>query len=121
MKFFSALFLFFGLTSFGAFAQESPIEELPTATIADDYYVTLDPEIPIQDFYRAEISHLGFTSQSEGQNLLNIYVNGNLIDATLNLAEGYAIIHIHTEFFPTESEVTHDQIQNYLDHLTKPE
>lgn len=110
-----------GMLNFSSYAQDVPVEDLPTATIADDYYVTIDPTIPIQDFYRADITHLGFTSQTEGQDLLNIYVNGNLIDAALNLEEGYAIIHIHTEFFPAGEEATHAQLQNYLNQLTKPE
>jgi hypothetical protein len=120
MKLFKLLVLAFGLTlSAGAIAQDVPVEDLPVATIDENYYVTL-PEMPVQEYYFVDISHLDFADEQEAVYLLTSYVTANLISNEIFYAEGYMVIRIHLEYIP-EEEVDLEQLQDYLNHLTKPE
>ena len=120
MKLFKLLVLAISLVlTTGTFAQDVPAEELPVATIDENYYVTL-PEMPVQEYYFVDISHLDFADEQEAIYLLTSYVTANLISNQIFYAEGYMVIRIHLEYIPDE-EVDLEQLQDYLNHLTKPE
>ena len=119
MKLFKILSLAIGLSAISTFAQDVDVDELPTAIIADDYIITLDSEVPIQDYYSADISHLDFASLEAGQKLLNIYCRGNLVSCELLFDEGKAIVHIYTEFLG--GDLDYERVQAYLGRLTKYE
>jgi hypothetical protein len=106
---------FFSLTSI---AQDVPVDELPVATIASNYYITL-PEIPVENYYYVDISHLVFENEAQAVYLLRAYCQGNLITCKVFYPEHYMIIRIHTEYLP-DGEVDRARLQTYLGHLPKP-
>jgi|TARA_R110000782_G_C14478452_1_gene375650 hypothetical protein len=94
-------------------------QDLPIATIDEKYYVTL-PNIPVQEYYYVDISHLDFEDKHESVYLLTSYVTANLISNQVFYEDGYMVIRIHLEHIPG-GEVSLIELQNYLNHLTKPE
>lgn len=117
MKLFKILVMALGLSAVNAHAQDVVIEDLPVATINTSFYVTL-PDIPVQEYYFVDISHMVFADEQEAIYLLTSYVTGNLITNEIHYADGYMIIHIHTEY--VEGEIELAQLQDYLNHLSKP-
>jgi hypothetical protein len=91
---------------------------LQTATIDANYHVTLDPDLPLADFYKVDISHLSFENEAEAIKLLGVYVSGNLVSNEVKYAEKYMLIKIHKSFVP---DATTAQMQEYLGQLSKPE
>lgn len=118
MKILKTLTIFAGLTAFGSFGQ-MPTEDLPSASINSDYYVTLDPASPLSSYYKVDISHLSFENAEAAKKTLGFYVTGNLITNEVHFAENYMIIQIHTEYLPEDTNL--EDVQDYLGHLTKPE
>ena len=104
-----------GITS--SFSQDAYLEDLPEATMANNYYITLPVDVPLTNYYKASITHMGFESQEAGEKLLNIYARGNLVSCDLNLEEGYIVIHVFTEFL--DESVTSEEINVYLTRLTQ--
>jgi len=120
MKLFKLLVFAIGLMlSTGSFSQDVLVEDLPVANIDENYYVTL-PEMPVQEYYFVDISHLDFTDEQEAIYLLTSYVTANLISNEVFYTDGYMVIRIHLEHIPGD-EVDLAQLQDYLNHLTKPE
>ena len=118
MTVFKYILLAIALSTSAAFAQEMATEDLPTATIDANYYVTLDNSQPLSEYYKVDISHLSFADEMQAKKLLGIYVTGNLITNEVNYSENQMIIHIHTEY---ATDPTVADIQEYLGTLTKPE
>jgi hypothetical protein len=120
MKLLKILTIALGLASVSSFAQEVVAEELPLATISSDYIITLDPDLPVQNYYKADISHLTFSDETEAKKLLAAYCTGNLISNEVFYSEGYMIIRIHTEYMG--GDLDYDKLHEYLhNYLTKPE
>lgn len=118
MKIFRTLLLVCLLTGGVSFAQDVALEELPSATLNTDFYLTLDPSVPISPYYKADISHLGFESEEEAIKVCRIYLTGNLISNEVHFSENYVLIHIHTEYL--NGDFDYAKVQNYLGQLTKP-
>lgn len=117
MRTFKILIMALGLSAVNSFAQDVAIEELPVATINTGYYITL-PEIPVQEYYFVDISHMVFADEQEAVYLLGAYCSGNLITNEVHYADHYMIIQIHTEY--VEGEIDRVQLQEYLGQLSKP-
>jgi len=106
-----------GLAAVNSHAQDIALEDLPVATINSSFYVTL-PEIPVAEYYYVDISHMVFADEQEAIYLLTSYVTANLITNEIHFADGYMIIHIHTEY--VDGEIDRAELQEYLNNLTKP-
>lgn len=119
MKLFRILAMALGFTSISSIAQDVPVEELPIATIASNYYITL-PEIPVENYYYIDISHMVFADEAEAVYLLSAYCQANLITCEVFYPEHYMIIHIHAEYMPGGVMMDRADLQDYLGHLPKP-
>ena len=117
MKLIKLLFVAIGFSSMGSFAQDLVIEELPIATINESFYVTI-PEIPLQEDYFIDISHMDFVDEADAIKKFGVFVTGNLVTPTVNFDEKYVILHIHTEYMGGDLDIA--KMQVYLDQLTKP-
>lgn len=117
MKLFKMLVMALGFTAASAFAQDVPVEDLPVATIDDNFYVTV-PDSPISDYYYIDISHLEFADEQEAIYLLGAYVTGNLITNEVFYADNYMIVNIHLEYVGDDFSTT--DLQSYLGELSKP-
>ena len=118
MKLIKSIFLTLALGAFAGFAQES-VDDMPVATIDEDYNVALDTSSPITAFYKADISHLGFTSEEEAETTFKYFLTANLVSTEVNYPENLVVIHIHIESLPADA--THEQLNTYLNQLIKPE
>jgi hypothetical protein len=118
MKFLKSLFLALALCTFGAIAQDVPLEDLPTANLNADFYLTLDSESPMSNYYFVDISHLDFANEAELIKQCNFYLTANLITTTPHYSENYLIVQIHTEYLG--GDATLEQVQTYLNQLSKP-
>lgn len=113
------LILTFGLATFGAFGQDVPLEELPTATLTTDFQLTLDPSVPVSEYYYVDISEMDFENEAEAIKKCRDYLSANLISNEVHYSENYLIVHIHTEYMG--GDLDYDKLQTYLNQLTKPE
>ena len=118
MKILKSLFLTLALTTFGVVAQDVPLEELPTATLNSDFYLILDTESPISNYYYVDISHLDFANEGDLMKQCGYYLTANLITTVANYDDQYLLVQIHTEYI--EDGASLEQIQTYLNQLTKP-
>lgn len=118
MKLLKIFALAVGLFATGAYAQDYVVEELPIATINEEFYVTL-PEITVEEHYYVDISHMDFEDEQEAIYLLTSYVTGNLVSNEVFYTENYMILRVHTEYMP-DGEIPREQLQEYLNNLTKP-
>jgi hypothetical protein len=112
------LFLFSFISTF-SFGQDIALEDLPNATINENYSITLSTSVPLTDYYKVDISHLDFTDAAEAQKTLTRFVTGNLITNQVFYEEHYMLIHIHTEYLGGNLDLV--KVQNYLTNsLPKP-
>lgn len=118
MKILKTLFLTLALCTFGAVAQDVPLEELPTATLNSDFYLTLDSEAPISNYYFVDISHLDFANEADLIKGCNYYLTANLITTIPHYSENYLLVQIHTEYLGEDASL--EQIQTYVNQLSKP-
>ncbi len=118
MKLLKLIVLALSLSVMNTYAQELVVEDLPVATINDNFYVTL-PEMDVMDDYYVDISGLTFADEDEAIYLLTSFVTGNLVTSTIHYSEGYMIVHIHKEYI--SGTIALSDMQYYLDHLSKPE
>ena len=100
-------------------ATPASAQEMPRAVINPEYLVSLPTDIPLQEYYFVDISHLDFADEQEAIYLLTSYVTANLISNEVFYSEGYMQIQLHLEYIP-ESDRTVAKMQNYLNCLTKP-
>lgn len=107
-----------GFLSFASFSQDLDLESLPTATLTEDFYLTLDPSVPVAEYYLVDISHMGFTTEAEAIKSCRNYLSGNLISNQVFFSENYLIVHIHTEYLG--GDLDYAKVQNYLNQLSKP-
>jgi len=117
MKHLKFLFLVLGLTTFGSFAQDVPVEDLPVATIDSHYLVTI-PATPLVEYYYIDISSMDFTDASEAETRIRETLEANLTSFEVNFSEGYAIMHVHIEYMGDDLDVP--KFQTYLGYLAKP-
>lgn len=117
MKLLKTFVLALGFISVGSFAQDIPVEGLPVATIDENYLVTV-PEIPIQEYYFINISHLSFASEAEATKLLEFYLTANVIQPIIHYSENYVVLHVLVEHLGGDTDF--NNLQFYLNHLTKP-
>lgn len=84
------------ITSF-SFSQtsEKPIE-YASATISASYCVVLDNTSEIKEFYAADASALGWTSEADAIKKCGFYTN-NLVTYQADYANGKILVHIHTD------------------------
>ncbi|NOQ73342.1 MAG: hypothetical protein GQ574_15155 [Crocinitomix sp.] len=118
MKILKSLFLTMAFSTFGLMAQDVPLEELPTATLNSDFFLTLDAESPVSNYYYVDISHLDFANEADLIKQCGYYLTANLITTVANYSDHYLVVQIHTEFL--EDDASLEQIQTYLNQLTKP-
>lgn len=71
-------------------------EGFASATITDEYCVSLDTDLPIAEFYEIDISHLELASETEALNKFG-YINNNLLTYTVNFAAEKAYLQIHLD------------------------
>lgn len=107
-----------GFMAFSTFGQDMPIEELPTATLTEDFYLTLDPSVPVSEYYYVDISEMNFVNEAEAIKKCRDYLSANLISNEVHYSENYIIVHIHTEYM--DGDLDYDKLQTYLNQLTKP-
>ncbi len=118
MKILKTLFLTIALSAFGLIAQDVPLEELPTATLNSNFYLTLDSETPVSNYYYVDISHLDFATEADLIKQCGYYLTANLITTVPHFTEQYLIVQIHTEYLGEEASLA--QVQTYLNQLSKP-
>lgn len=118
MKILKSLLLTLALSTFGLMAQDVPLEDLPTATLNSDFFLTLNSEAPVSNYYYVDISHLDFASEADLIKQCGYYLTANLITTVANYSENYLLVQIHTEFLAEGTSL--EQIQTYLNQLTKP-
>jgi hypothetical protein len=118
MRIFKTLFVALAFCSVSSFAQDVPVEELPTATLDENFYLTLDPTAPVSEYYFVDISHLDFASEDELTKKCGYYLTANLITPEVHYGDNYLVVRIHTEYL--SGEVAYEQVQTYLNQLTKP-
>lgn len=79
-------------------AQEMDADALPTGTLSNDFFLTLDPAVPVSPYYKVDISHMGFTNEADAVKQCRDYLTANLISNEVFYDEGYMIVRIHTEY-----------------------
>lgn len=118
MKILKTLFFALLFCASGSFAQDIPVDELPIATLDENFFLTLDPESPVSEYYYVDISHLGLTDEEAFQKQCKYFLTANLITPELHFSENYLIVRIHTEYLG--GDLDYDKVQTYLNQLTKP-
>ncbi len=119
MKILKTLFLSIAFISIKSMAQVMPTEGLPTATLDENFHLTLDLALPVADYYKVDISHLEFLNEEDAIKKCRVYLTGNLISNEVHFSENFIIVHIHTEYLA--GDLDHAKIQTYLNQLRKPE
>ena len=117
MKLIKILSLAFVLVSVSSYSQDYVLEELPVATIDENYYVTV-PVTPIEEYYYIDISHLSFESEEQANNYINAFLYANITRPVLNYEERYVVLQIMLEFIGDDRDPANLQI--YLNRLSKP-
>ncbi len=77
----------------GIFSQE---EGMATATITDEYCVTIDASSPITDFYEIDIAHLGLASEQAALDKMG-YISNNLLTYTVDFEAEKAFLQVHLD------------------------
>lgn len=111
-----AFFMISGILSLNA--QDMDIDALPTGTLTTGFYLTLDSEVPVSNYYKVDISHMGFENETEAITKCRHYLSGNLISNVVHFDEGFMIVRIHTEYMG--DDLDYDKLSTYLNQLTKP-
>jgi hypothetical protein len=113
--------LFFALCVFtsAAFGQDIPVDELPTATINENYLLTLDASAPLSEYYKVDISHLTFANENEAVKTMKRFLTANLVSNQVYYSEQYMIVKLHLEYLGETANIT--DVQHYLhNYLAKP-
>lgn len=88
------LFLSIFCISVSATAQEAT--EIGNAELSNSYCLTIDEDLPIQEYYQADISEFGFTDEVEAKKVFGTKCN-NLITYTVNFEANTVIAHLHLD------------------------
>ena len=78
----------------------------------------MDAESPVSDYYYVDISHLDFENEADLVKQCGYYLTANLITTDAHYSDNYLIVRIHTEYLTGDASM--DEIQTYLNQLTKP-
>ncbi len=113
------LLLTVGLFSIMGYSQEVALDEMPTATLTEGFYLTLDPSAPVSNYYKVDISHMGFVTEEEAIKQCRAYLSGNLISNEVHFSENYLIVRIYTEYMGGDLDLV--KLQTYLNQLSKPQ
>lgn len=100
--------------SMSIFSQTDAEAEIATATITEEFCVTLDAAEPIAEFYVIDISHLELISEKEANDRFG-YISNNFLTYTVDFEAHEAQLQIHLDRTP----MPHDIIwwNDYLESL----
>ena len=70
--------------------------EMAVAVFSDNYCLTLDEDLPVQEFYVADISAFGFADVIEAKKVFGTKSN-NLITYNVNFETHTVIAHLHLD------------------------
>ena len=88
------LLLAFVCSSTSMFAQDEI--DYATATVTEEYCVSLDTESPISEYYEIDISHLGLTTELEAVGRFG-FISNNLLTYTVDFESETAHLHVHLD------------------------
>jgi hypothetical protein len=77
------------------FAQDEEID-YGTATVSEEYCVSLNTESPISEFYSIDISHLHLDTELEAINNFG-FISNNLVTYTVDYAAETAYLQVHLD------------------------
>ncbi|NOQ75350.1 MAG: hypothetical protein GQ574_25290 [Crocinitomix sp.] len=77
------------------FAQDEGID-YGTATVTEEYCVSLNTEVPISEYYSIDISHLDITTELEAVNNFG-FISNNLLTYSVDFAAEKAYLHVHLD------------------------
>lgn len=95
------LFLAFVFASSNMFAQEI---DYGTATVTEEYCVSLDTELPIAEYYTIDISHLHLITELEAVNKFG-FISNNLLTYKVNFADETVYLHVHLDRTTTPKDI----------------
>lgn len=103
MKYLTTTNVFLALifASSNSFAQEI---EFGTATVTEDYCVSLDTESPISKHYSIDISHLHLMTALEAVNKFG-FISNNLLTYSVDYEAETAYLHVHLDRTPTHQDI----------------
>lgn len=110
------LFLFAITAASFSFSQTADEKPAGDATINASFCVELDDAIPVQGFYKADASALGWTSEADAKKACGFHSN-NLVSYKQDFANNQILIYIHTD----RTSAPHDIVwwNEYLESLCK--
>ena len=84
----------FLLASTSSFAQDEI--EYGTATVSEEYCVSLDTDSAISEYYSIDISHLNLLTELEAVNNFG-FISNNLLTYSVDYAAETAYLHVHLD------------------------
>jgi hypothetical protein len=88
------LFLAMLCVTVSANAQDAA--EIATAELSNTYCLTLDEDLPIQEYYQADITAFGFSNAVEAKKVFGTKCN-NLITYTVDFESNLVVAHLHLD------------------------
>ncbi|NOQ76069.1 MAG: hypothetical protein GQ574_28945 [Crocinitomix sp.] len=88
------LFLSIFCISISASAQEAA--EVGTAELSNSYCLSIDEDLPIQEYYEVDITAFGFSSAVEAKKVFGTKCN-NLITYTVDFEANIVVAHLHLD------------------------
>lgn len=84
------------LAATASFGQPEGDFDYATATITEEFCVSLDTEVEVSEYYEIDISHLALESEIEAKNKFG-YIDNNLLTYSVDFAAEKAYLHIHLD------------------------
>jgi hypothetical protein len=97
----TTVFLALIFASSNSFAQDI---EYGTATVTEEYCVSLDTESPIAEHYSIDISHLHLMTELEAVNKFG-FISNNLLTYTVDFEAETAYLHVHLDRTSTPEDI----------------
>lgn len=85
-------------------AQSDWPENFGSATIDANHCVTIDTTSPLQDYYKMDISHLGFATEVDAQKVFG-YISNNRLTYRVDFDNQVAYLLIHADRTPEPKDV----------------
>ncbi|MFT5823091.1 MAG: hypothetical protein ACI8ZM_004351 [Crocinitomix sp.] len=89
-------FLFLSIFCFTISASAQDAAEIASAELSNTYCLTIDGDLPIQEYYQADITAFGFSNAIEAKKVFGTKCN-NLITYIVDFEANIVVAHLHLD------------------------
>ncbi|MBL4661966.1 MAG: hypothetical protein JKY19_16530 [Alcanivoracaceae bacterium] len=89
-------FIFLAVFCVSVSANAQDAAEIGTAELSDTYRLAINEDLPIQEYYQADITAFGFSDAVEAKKIFGTKCN-NLITYTVDFETNTVIAHLHLD------------------------